>query len=285
MHNPFNGFPPFIGAIFDHLFTLLAGCTVTVLIGIFEKRVLKRAISLKVEIAILLCFVFFACFQAWHDQYLIAQQVPHLLAVNTDQQAEILRLKTNPPQVQVNVPAPIVNIPAHMAWMATYNTAVHADTYAIGSRLHVSSGCKNLSTSEVAQSVACVIGIRVVETKMNPENQPIVTEKVEDRAWSEFKKDFASTEIDRKDYGPTEGDYKTVATAETVDEALDNAFSHQKKTIMLFGEYSWRDGLGMHTNDYCVWMENTPTLFSGGKMGLNTPFAWHSCKNHHGLQK
>lgn len=69
MSNPFHHFWLFFYAVGDHAVTLAAGCIVTVMLGIIEKRILKRPISAKVEVGILLAFVFFACFQAWRDQY------------------------------------------------------------------------------------------------------------------------------------------------------------------------------------------------------------------------
>jgi hypothetical protein len=52
-----------------HLFTLLAGCVVTVILALTEKYLLKRKLSWLVELGILILFVLFACFQAWQDQY------------------------------------------------------------------------------------------------------------------------------------------------------------------------------------------------------------------------
>jgi len=39
------------------------------MIGLLEKYVLKRPVSKRAEIAVHCVFVFFACFQAWRDQY------------------------------------------------------------------------------------------------------------------------------------------------------------------------------------------------------------------------
>ncbi len=91
----FNHFWLFLQAVWGHAVTLAAGCIVTVVLGIIEKRVLKRPISLRVEIGILLAFVFFACFQAWQDEYERAQKVPTV------------------PTIQVTIP-PIVIPPAQV---------------------------------------------------------------------------------------------------------------------------------------------------------------------------
>jgi hypothetical protein len=81
--NPFAHFPWFLLSVANHIFTLAAGCAVTVLIGLFEKYILKRPISVKIEVIVLLAFLFFACFQAWRDEYDRA----------TTEQTELHRLK------------------------------------------------------------------------------------------------------------------------------------------------------------------------------------------------
>lgn len=126
MSNPFEFLLAFFWAFADHLFTLLAGCVVTVIIGVIEKRFLKKPISVQLEIGILLCFLVFACFKAWRDQYRVAQQVPMLSATVKDQGEQILKLRTNPPRVEVNVPTPIVNVPAQIAYMGTFDRGIVA---------------------------------------------------------------------------------------------------------------------------------------------------------------
>ena len=102
MLSPLDHFGTFLYSVWDHAFTLAAGCVVTVVINLIEKHLLKdKKLPLKVDVGILLLFVLFACFQAWHDEY---------------KRAEVLRadLETRPtaPTVQVNVaPAP-VNVPS-----------------------------------------------------------------------------------------------------------------------------------------------------------------------------
>ena len=56
-------------ALMGHIFTLAAGCFATVVLGLFQKYVLRRPLTPKWEIAIFLCFVFFAGFEAWQDEH------------------------------------------------------------------------------------------------------------------------------------------------------------------------------------------------------------------------
>jgi len=84
----------FVSAVMGHTVTLAAGCVATIIIAFLEKHVLKRPISLKSEIAVLLVFLFFACFQAWRDEYTRANRL----------QGELSQHPT--PQIQVNIPPP-----------------------------------------------------------------------------------------------------------------------------------------------------------------------------------
>jgi hypothetical protein len=101
----FDSFGAFVQAVWVHAITLAAGCVVTVMLGLFERHILKRPVSARTEIAILLAFVFFACFQAWRDE--------HREAIKK----QIEDLKARPPQVQVNMPPPFINFPAQQAFM------------------------------------------------------------------------------------------------------------------------------------------------------------------------
>jgi hypothetical protein len=285
MSNPFQYFIIFLFGIYDHLFTLLAGCVVTVVIGIIEKRILKRPLSLKLEVGVLLAFVFFASFQAWREQYRSAKQVPTLQAQVQDQATQITNLKTNPPHVEVNLPAPVVNIPAQMAYMSSVGTGVVTSSYKIGGYIAVSSGCKNLSSSAVAENASCVIALRVVDTKPNSLKQPIVPEIIEEEEHRKFKKEIASLYTAKKSYGPGENDFKT-AFSPLVDRHLDEAFRSGSKTVLMLGEYTWKDGVGEHTNQYCVWLQMYAGLFSGpGAIDPNATITWHGCKNYNGLKK
>ena len=77
MANPFDHFGLFLGAVWEHSLTLATGCVITVLVTYIEKHWRKKSFPLKVDVAILLGFVFFACFQAWHDEYKRADAVLH----------------------------------------------------------------------------------------------------------------------------------------------------------------------------------------------------------------
>lgn len=69
MANPFDHFFGFLLAVWGHAFTLLAGCAITVVIGWIERHIIKKKMPFWADLAIVLSFVFFACFQAWHDKY------------------------------------------------------------------------------------------------------------------------------------------------------------------------------------------------------------------------
>jgi hypothetical protein len=114
----------YLGGVLTHVVTLLAGCVITVVIGIVEKRILKCPISLKTEGGILLFFVFFACFQTWRYEYQRAN--------NETQRAKVAELaqKQQPPNVQVIVhpiiiPATLVIVLAANLLETAMNHAIH----------------------------------------------------------------------------------------------------------------------------------------------------------------
>lgn len=69
MANPFESFWLFAYLVASHAITLLAGCIVTVMLGLTEKYILKRSLPPKWEIVILGVFLFYACFQTWRDEH------------------------------------------------------------------------------------------------------------------------------------------------------------------------------------------------------------------------
>ncbi|MBZ5503336.1 MAG: hypothetical protein LAN59_14080 [Acidobacteriia bacterium] len=217
-------------------------------------------------------------FLAWRDQYREALRVPSL-------EQQIANLKAKPPQIQVTVPTPIVNIPPQMAYMSPADLGIARPNYRIGGNIAASATCQNISPSIVAENAGCVRGLRVVETQLNALNQPIVTQAVQDKTYRQFQRDIASIEIQRRSYGPGEKAFGNVFSP-TVDESLDEAFRRGSKTVLFLGAYSWKDGLGEHTNEICAWLQMYPDMFTGpGQMAANATITWNQCRNHNGLKK
>jgi hypothetical protein len=280
MQNPIGDFGLFLLAFGDHLFTLLAGCVATVLIGIIEKRLLKRPISLKIEVGVLAAFVFFACFQAWRDQYKIAQKIKEgpTVQVNVPQQA--------PPQVNVNVPAPTISIPHDGAYITISDPSINSDQYRIGVHLPVSPTIKNLSPTAVAIGVKGLTGILIADSSPNDAHQSLVFQKDEETAWNKFMGLYSQQQKDMPavNYGPSQSQFFTVWTPETIDSAMDAAFRGGTKTIIILSRLEWSDDRGSHTNDYCAWMQNMPGLFIGpGQIGGHMMETFHQCMRHNGL--
>jgi hypothetical protein len=68
MHNFFVDLGTFSSAVWAHLFTLLAGCAATVIIGVIGKYFYKK-LTWKHDLVVFILFLFFACFQAWQDEH------------------------------------------------------------------------------------------------------------------------------------------------------------------------------------------------------------------------
>ena len=216
----------------------------------------------------------------WVDEH---SKVGQLSTELSTAKAEKQPVQLNVPPI--NVPPAQVVISPQMAYMSSNGSAIVASSYKIGGHVAVSSGCKNLSPSAVAENASCVVGLHLVDTELNPAKQPIVTEATEEKGYKEFQREIASVFMERKSYGPGEYGFKTVYSPE-IDQRLDEALRNEVKTVLVLGEYVWSDGTGKHTNQYCVWLQNYPGLFNApGTIATNAIITWHSCVNHNGLKK
>src|SRR2546429_91685 len=185
-----HDFGLFLGAVWDHAITLAAGCIVTVMLGIIEKRILKRSVSVRTEIGILLAFILFACFQAWRDQFKEALRIPDLQSQVTSRDQTIKELRDRPPQYQVNVPASIINIPAQWAFMTSPSPLLGLVQFEIGKPIEVNDTCKNISPSVPAQRASCIRSLLIVDTKpIGIGNSPFVSIATQDKAYAAFMKD------------------------------------------------------------------------------------------------
>lgn len=228
-------------------------------------------------------FLLVSFFLAWKEQYEEAQKVPVLLSQVQDRDNEIKSLKEKPAQIQVNMPPPVINIPAQMAYMSVADLGVVPTEYKIGGRWAINAACKNFSSSVIAENTSCVRGVRVVDTTLNSLKQPLVSEAVQEKTWKQFQKDASSLETWRRNYGPGESYYNTVYSP-IVDDKGDREFRSGSKTILFLSEYSWRDGVGTHVNEVCTWLQIYPGMFTApGTIASNAIFTWNGCKNHNSL--
>lgn len=265
MPNPFSHFWFFVGAVGVHVVTLAAGCIVTVAINLLEKYVFKRSLPWQADIGILLAFVFFACFQAWRDQYEIATKI------------------NQPPPVQItnqvnvpSTPAPVINFPPQMAYMAS--TDIGLVIPKLGDPIGVSNTCKNMSQSIPAEHAVCWKHVDVVDTIPNAFKQPIVAVTVQDKMFAQFEKSLVSNDYSPQTYGPGEFKFGTAFT-DPMDQKMDSEFTAGTKTILFEGEYDWRDGVGKHINQVCAWLQ----MVRGVELG-KAPITWNYCSHHNGLK-
>lgn len=275
----------FLVAVISHWQSYITGGAVTALIYIFERLTDWKMPKWAFAAVFLGVFLLVSFFLVWKEQYSLANQIPTLQAQLRDKDREIQNLKDKPSQVQVNVPAPIVNISPQMAYMTSADIAVIRDTYKIGGKFAVSATCKNISQSIVAENVACVSKLVIADTTLNVYKQPVVAEAEQERAYRQFQKDFSSIKVTRRSYGPGESAFSTTFSP-TIDEQLDAAFRSGSKTIVFLADYNWEDGAGKHSHEICGWLQLSPTIFSGrGAIVDNAAITWNNCTKHNGLRK
>lgn len=280
-----SDFVVFCIAVVSHWQSYATGGVVTGVISVVE-RLCDRKMPKWAYAAIFLgAFLLVSFFLAWRDEYHDAQQVPALRSQLREREAQIQQLKDKPPLVQVTIPPTIVNIPAQMAYIGSTDIGIVISAYRIGGNFAVSADCKNVSPSVVAENAACVRGLRVVDTELNAQNQPIAPRAAQDKTYRQFLKDISSMAIERRPYGPQEGFFGTVFSPK-IDKQLDNAFRSGSKTILYAGYYNWRDGVGTHTNEVCAWLQIYPGMFSGpGVLAPNASITWNHCPDHDGLKQ
>ena len=251
MHNLFAEFGLFLWGVAQQYVTLAAGCAITVMIDLLAKHWLKRPLSYREDVAILGVFVFLACFLAWRQEYERASGIGQGTAVqvNIPQQA--------PPQVNVNVPPAVVNIPAQMAYMSSTDVAVVAPSYKIGGNWAITQTFKNISPSVVAEDAAIIQEVKITDTTRNFFKQPIVPVANQDQFYKQFQKDISDKTPQQRTYGPGESGFATAFSA-TIDDQLDNDFRDGSKTILFFSKATWRDATGKHESDVCKWLQLSP---------------------------
>jgi hypothetical protein len=275
--------PTFVVAVVSQWQSYVTGGIATALVVVIERLTDWRLSKKWFAVIFLGVFLLVSFFLTWRDQYRIALTVPALQSRLQERDQEILKLKTSPPHVEVNVPTPVVNIPPEMAYISAQEAGIVLDEYKIGGYLVVSGKCKNLSPTTVAEKVGCAEGVRVVPTHPNPLNQPIVATDVQEREYKQFQRDIR-IRVDQVTLGPGESNFASVSSPK-VDEALDGAFRAGAKTALFLASYDWVDGKGKHTNETCEWLQIYPGMFSGpGVFAANAVITWNHCASHNGLK-
>ncbi len=83
----------FLWLVLQHFVLILSGCVLTAILGLIEKLVLRRQVSVKVYAVILVGFIFVACFLAWHEGFLAEQKAQaesnRISLMNSDLKARI----------------------------------------------------------------------------------------------------------------------------------------------------------------------------------------------------
>jgi hypothetical protein len=276
----------FILAVLSHWQSYVTGGAVTGIV-FFIERVFDWKMPKWAFIAVFgVVFLLVSFFLAWQEQYREALKIPALQQQVQDQAKQITELKEKPAQVQVNVPAPVVNVPSQMAYMSTNDTvAVVKETYKLGGQLAVTSWCKNGSMSAIAENAACQTGVRIAEAKPNPNQIPFVMQPIQERLYRDFRKEIAPFKPQQRTYAPGESTIQTVGTP-MIDEQLDKAFRTGSKTIMFFQRNTWEDALGKHESEACLWLQFEPRMFAGpGVLASNAQVVWQYCANHNGPHK
>jgi hypothetical protein len=277
----------FLVAVVSHWQSYVTGGSVTGLIAVVERLSDWKMPKWAYATTFLGVFLLVSFFLTWRDEHTEALKIPVLQAQLQDRDKQIKDLKEKPPQFEVNVPSTVVNIPGQQAYFGP-DGAPSIGNYGFGQYIAVGGKCKNFSLYVPAENAMCWIKAFSVDTKPNSENQPVVTQAVEDDHFSQFQKSLGPLRNgQRTTVAPGESSFGT-ASPGILDDKLDAAFREGKKTILFLGEYNWKDSGGSHTDQACTWLQigGISNIFAGpGLLKANVGTIWHSCVQHNGLVK
>jgi hypothetical protein len=193
----------------------------------------------------------------------------------------------NPTPVQVSVPPSVVNFPPQQAYFGMEGIPQFA-IYSLGQYVKLNTNCKNFSSLVPAEDALCELKAYFVDTKLNSQNQAIVTRSEQERVFDLFEKsrprDRPSTTI-----APNETRFGTVSPG-ILDQSIDESLRKAAKTVLVVGEYTWRDGGGLHTDQSCRWLQLGPDsgtdIFAGpGTLKTTVTTTWNSCSGHNGVKR
>jgi hypothetical protein len=276
MVNPFNHFWFFVYAVGDHAVTLAAGCVLTVVVNLVEKYAMGgKRLPLKVDVAILLVFIFFACFQAWRDEYDKANKIVSAPTV----QVTIPPIVVPPAQVVV-APAPpaVVQSSALTGFMELARTDVVTKKIAIASPVEVNVGYVVKGTQPVSNAKYVTASALA---SLNPDHKEW-DEKTEKENEEQIWKVFTASAIgqvkhEKKFKGHTIGVGNvitfTTATSTPLTEPQVEGIMDGRTRLYLLSWATWKDSNNRIGDTHqCLWMQNPTSLDLS-----NQQIVWHGC--------
>jgi hypothetical protein len=274
MVNPFQHFLFFLWAVLNQVVTLAAGCAVTVFIGIIEKRVLKRPISIKLESGIFLAFIFFACFQTWRDQYNRANGLQTTLNQKPSQPPVLINVP--PTQVVIAHSAPLVN--------ADLTGLLQLAGLEIVTKSIVKGSPIFIDTKYMVKGTQPIHGTYIAESAILADYHKIPDEETERTAEQELRKIFQKEiqkqkltirqkKVEGQKFGVGNGfAWRTVSTAPLSDEQAAGIVNGQTRLYLMTWAI-WKDSRNKNADlETCEWLQ-APSSTDLNKEQL----VWHVC--------
>jgi hypothetical protein len=265
--NPFHHFWLFVYAVGDHAVTLAAGCVITVLLGILEKRILKRPVPVKAEIGILLAFVFFACFQAWRDEFETASKVTAAASpVQITNQVSV-----PPATVVVQKVGPAISSDLNgILQIDKLEPATDHNEIAEGKTIEVNVVYKNVGTQPLHAKFSYE-GIGFVSTSV-PHAEEDARKHFTEARKKQLKSDLAS-KFAGSDVGVNIPVYRT-AVSSALTQAQADGIMDGSGRIYLMVWATWKDSHNQSGKfDACYFLQqpSTRTMTSNNAI-------WHTCE-------
>lgn len=274
MSNPFHHFWLFLYAVWDHAVTLAAGCVVTVMLGIIEKRILKRPVSAKVEVGILLAFVFFACFQAWRDQYEKAKNIATVPTVQIT-----MPPITVPPAQVVITPAPTQQ-QSHdwTGFVEVAGVGMRTETIAKDAPISVNvgyvvKGSQPVNAFSSVNNGALVDYDKKVDAALEKQSEESLG-KAFSKGLEDVKRQIARKEIKGHKLGIDNGiAWSTVTSLPLTEKQVNGILSGQTRFYLL-NWATWKDSNNrVGVVEVCQWMQAPKSLDL-----YKEKIVWHFCE-------
>ncbi|HEV2323156.1 MAG TPA: hypothetical protein VGS10_04295 [Terracidiphilus sp.] len=201
--------------LWEHVSTLLAGCGATVVLGILQKYVFKKPLSLKWELTILAAFIFFATFQAWRDKTVVQQERTY---------------------IQLNGAG-----------------GVSAVQFKAGFRPFID--IQEVNGDFVARGFAQAAKMELVDLPYpHALKDPWVAREVEDKAFKNFKAHLMQEKPFAEDVAPHNAFYLEGMLDHGLTDSEVKALLHGDKVLMFLGFIVWSDSAGQHGQELCYFV-------------------------------
>jgi hypothetical protein len=267
----FTHFWLFVQAVWVHAVTLAAGCIVTVVINLIEKYVIKRTLGWKGDLTVLLIFLFFACFQAWRDEYEKAAKASSGAPFQITNQVNVPPINVPPPTVIIqqtpNAPLDLTGVLQIDTVQPVTGHSAIVDGQTVGLNVYY----KNVGTQPIHAKYSIEAIIIADMAVPNIEQQAI---KVFAAARKKNQQQTLASGNSGDDVAVAQRVFRT-AYSSVLNKPQADAIRNESARLYLMAWATWKDSHNrIGKLDACYWLQKPSD--PDGLTVENT--IWHTCE-------